>query len=145
MLTRCEVAPLPRPQGGAALVVGLVLVTAAGLLTAAAMHEVTLEAAKTAHLAARVHARLAAASAIEMALAADTFPESGTTALHYRIGPNADYPAEVTIRHLGTAGVTAAGSAGGVAASYYEIVAVVRGPRGALVRRKRDWVRLASE
>ncbi|HMB72995.1 MAG TPA: hypothetical protein VKQ06_05450, partial [Gammaproteobacteria bacterium] len=96
-----------------------------------------------AHLAARVQARLAADSAIAMAIAAQTFPENGTRTVSYQLGPDAAYAAEVTIRCLGTAAVPTDGTAENAAgnAGYYEIIAEVHGPRGTRERRKLDWIR----
>ena len=152
MHARCNHSPRAASQAGAALIVTLVLVTAVGLLSTAAIREATLEAAKTAHLASRVHARLVAESAIDIALAEEALPQSGTAARSYRPGPTAAWTAEVTIRFLGTANAPAeeqtaaeqpaAEPVPAAARDYYEIVAEVRGPRKVRATRKRDWYRL---
>lgn len=142
----------PLSQRGATLVVALVLLAAVNLLALAAMHELSLETAMTAHLAARTQARLSAKSAIELALALEELPADGEAIYAYQLGPQSDYAATVGIRFLGESptGMTDSPApaaeppenSGEVAATpgepqrYYEILAEVRGPRRTHERRR---------
>lgn len=120
-------------QRGAALVVSLALVAALSVLAIAGMSDVAAELAMTRNFALDRGAFAAAASGIELALAAGPFDVEKETDVAIELGAASEYAVVATVRFAGATEAPANGfSIGGdIVAYHFDIDAVASGPRGA--------------